>query len=341
MDADHGAGRPLSVVLHYPAAVHGTDDDLRAVLGDLESALPPGARVTFLDSAGSGSTSGPEVAPEQVAAVADADAAMVLDDPCWMLDLAPCLRWVQTITTGVDHVDLESLGRRGLRLTTAAGTSSVEIAEFVLARILEHWKRLPEIAEAQRERRWQAMYGRPLAGSTAVLVGYGAINRAVARLLAPFGVDVVVVRRRAVAEPDGPAPTVVGLDGLDEVLGRADLVVAALPATGETAGMFDGARFARMRRGAFFCNVGRGSAVVEADLAEHLGSGHLGGAAVDVTSVEPLPADDPLWASPVRVSGHCSSVPARAVARVHELFARNVPRFLAGEPMENEVDLAS
>lgn len=333
------AGRPLSVVLHYPAAVHGSEQ-LGAVLGDLQRTLPAGVRSSFFDSVAAGSR-GEHLDVEQRAAVAAADVAIVLDDPGWMLDVAPRLRWVQMITTGVDHVGLERLVDRGIRLTTAAGTSSVEIAEFVLARILEHWKRLPDIAAAQREHRWEALHGRPLAGSTAVLVGYGAINRAVARLLASFAVEVVAVRRRPSREPDGAASRVVGVDGLDDVLDGADIVVAALPATAATTAVFDRARFARMRRGAFFCNVGRGNAVVEADLREALSSGHLGGAALDVTAVEPLPADDPLWGAPVRVSAHCSSVPARAVARVHELFARNVERFLAGQPMENEVDLAS
>lgn len=328
--------RALAVVLHYPAAIHGSDDDLRGVLDGLAATMPDGTQITFLDSVTTGSL-GERLSDDERAAVARADVAIVLDDPGWMLPVAPNLRWVQTITTGVDHVDLGQLARRGVRVTSAAGTSSVEIAEFVVARVLEHWKRLPEIAAAQDAERWQPLYGRALAGSSAVLVGYGAINRGVARLLAAFGVSVVAVRRRATEGPDGGASRVVGFDQLDHVLGRADIVVSALPATEETSGVFDSARFGRMRRGAFFCNVGRGSAVIEADMIEALSSGHLGGAAVDVTTIEPPPAGDPLWSSPVRVSGHCSSVPARAVGRVHELFARNVARFLASEAMENEV----
>jgi phosphoglycerate dehydrogenase-like enzyme len=123
------------------------------------------------------------------------------------------------------------------------------------------------------------------------------------------------------------------------MLDEADAVIAAVPETPETAGLMDAAAFAAMRPGAFFCNVGRGSLVDEAALIDALERGHLGGAALDVASVEPLPADHPLWDAPrLWISSHSASAPAALFVNLHRLFASNLTRFLAGEPLENEVE---
>jgi len=118
-------------------------------------------------------------------------------------------------------------------------------------------------------------------------------------------------------------------------------VVAAVPETPETTGVMDGAAFASMRPGSFFCNVGRGSFVDEAALIEALRSGQLRGAAIDVASREPLPADNPLWDAPnLYVSPHSAAAPAALFANLHLLFRDNLQRFLEGGTLRNEVDLA-
>ncbi len=276
--------------------------------------------------------------PDEAMMLADVEVAFILDMPDYIFDAFPNLRWIHSLKTGHDHIPLDELRRRGIRLTNGAGTAATEIAEFVIARILEHWKRLPQMAAQQVEHRWHPAFGRALSESNIVLVGYGPINREVARLLEPFDVNLTAVRRSAATPSAGVARTV-SFDAMDSVLAEADAVVAAVPSNADTTGLFDARRFGAMKRGCFFVNVGRGTAVVEADLIAALDSGHLGGAALDVTSVEPLPADDPLWASPARISPHSSATLANTMRRVHDLFVRNVGHYVAGRSLENEVEL--
>ncbi len=141
---------------------------------------------------------------------------------------------------------------------------------------------------------------------------------------------------------DGPGhrhvDRVYGPDGLHELLGQCHAVIAAVPATPETADMMDAAAFASIRPGAFFANVGRGTLVDEPELIASLESGHVGAAALDVTRVEPLPPDDPLWAAPnLRISGHCSTSPAALIPNLHRLFRENLERFVRAEPHTNQV----
>lgn len=279
-----------------------------------------------------------DLSPDEAMMLADVEVAFILNMPDYTFDAFPNLRWIHSLMTGHDHIPLDELRRRGIRLTNGAGTAATEIAEFVIARILEHWKRLPQMAAQQVEHRWHPAFGRALSESNIVLVGYGPINREVARLLEPFDVNLTAVRRSAATPSAGVARTV-SFDEMDSVLAEADAVVAAVPSNADTTGLFDARRFGAMKRGCFFVNVGRGTAVVEADLIAALDSGHLGGAALDVTSVEPLPADDPLWASPARISPHSSATLANTMRRVHDLFVRNVGHYVAGRPLENEVEL--
>jgi phosphoglycerate dehydrogenase-like enzyme len=134
---------------------------------------------------------------------------------------------------------------------------------------------------------------------------------------------------------------VVGTDDLDLLSARADAVIAAVPATPDTTDLFDRARFAAMKPGAVFVNVGRGSAVVEADLIAALDDGHLGAAVLDVTRTEPLPSDDPLWDAPrLHLSPHAAAAVDRYLENLHDLFRDNLARYVAGDSLRNEVDPA-
>jgi phosphoglycerate dehydrogenase-like enzyme len=270
--------------------------------------------------------------------MADVEIAFILDMPDYLFDAFPNLKWIHSLMTGHDHIPLDELRKRGIRLTNGAGTAATEIAEFVIARILEHWKRLPQIAAQQVEHRWHPTFGRAMSASDIVLVGYGHINQEVARLLAPFNVKLTAVRRSAETSSPGVARTVAFTE-MDAVLASADAVVAAVPSNADTTGLFDAASFAAMKPGCFFVNVGRGTAVVEADLMASLSSGHLGGAALDVASEEPLPADNALWDSTARISPHSSATLANTMHRVHDLFIRNVGLYSAGARLDNEVDI--
>jgi phosphoglycerate dehydrogenase-like enzyme len=277
----------------------------------------------------------------QRAVLGRAHVVIALDLPFDTDVVAPNLRWVQAVGAGTAQLQSAGLGRAGIRLTSAAGANAVSIAEFAFARVLQQWKRLPAIDDQQRRHQWEPLYGGQLAGATLGLIGLGAINSAVAARAKAFGMRVVATRRSAT--PGATAPDVDELfpaSELHAMLGQCHAVIAAVPETPETESMIDRDALAAMKPGAFLCNVGRGTLVDEGALVEALTSGHLRAAALDVTRVEPLPPDDPLWDVPnLYLSPHSAAAPKALFANVHELFVDNLRRFLSGEPLRNEVDL--
>jgi phosphoglycerate dehydrogenase-like enzyme len=228
-------------------------------------------------------------------------------------------------------------------LTNAAGISAVPMAEFVMARILSVWKRFPELAALQERHEWKPAYGALFAGSTLGIVGFGAIGAAIAERARAFGARVVASRRRPELGDGGTGlvDVMYGPDELHELLAQCDSVVVAAPATPETRDLFDAAAFAAMKPGSVFCNVGRGSLVDEDALIDAARAGHLRAAILDVTRYEPLPPESPLWDAPnVLLSPHSSATADRYAERLYELFADNLRRYLAGEPLRNVVDQA-
>jgi phosphoglycerate dehydrogenase-like enzyme len=282
----------------------------------------------------------PPLTDEVREALARVEIALTQDLPFDVATHAPRLRWVQGMGAGVSQLVSAGLGAGGIRLTSAAGVNAVSIAEFVMARLLQIAKRLPEIDEHQRAHRWAPTFGREIAGSTLGVVGLGAIGREVARRGRALGLRVVASRRSwKPGQRDDDVDELFGPDSLPAMLGACDMVVSAVPETPDTVDLFDAAAFAAMRPGVVFCNVGRGSAVVEDALVDALRSGHLAAAAIDVVRDEPLAVSSPLWDVPnLYVSPHSATSPDRFWNNVHRLFRDNVARYLRGEPLRNEVD---
>jgi len=345
---------PLVVGVLYPPAWYGDRAGFTDALAALE-AIDPRVEVvteTYVEPHDLRSARGkpdadahrgeaPPLSDEQRAALARVHVALAIDLPFDVRRVAPHLAWVQAVGAGTGQLQSAGLAEHGIRLTTAAGANAVAIAEFALARVLQVWKRFREIEDAQHRHEWEPLYGEQVAGATLGLLGLGAINSAVAARAQAFGVRVLATRRSAT--PGARAPDVDELyapDALHTMLGQCDAVIAAVPETAETTGLFDAAAFAAMPAGSFFCNVGRGSLVDEPALVDALARGHLRAAALDVASTEPLPADSPLWDAPnLYLSPHSAAAPAALFANLHELFEDNVARYLAGEPLRNEVDM--
>lgn len=257
---------------------------------------------------------------------------------------APRLRWVHSSAVAVETIAVADLAARGVRLSNTRGVQAVPIAEHVLATVLALAKQLPFALERQRDARWsQQEFIGPrlpwvLRGRTLGLLGVGTIGAEVARLASAFGMRVIATRRRH------DLPAVPGLSevlppsALHDLLAQADVVVVAAPLTAETHGLMGPGEFARMKPGAVLVNVGRGRIVDRDALVASLRSGHLGGAALDVFHEEPLPADDPLWSLPnVVLTPHTSGFRAGHWDEVIDLFAENLRRFEAGEPLVHEV----
>jgi len=176
-------------------------------------------------------------------------------------------------------------------------------------------------------------------GQTILIVGLGGIGTEVAKRAHALGMRVVATRASDRAGPD--FVSYVGLpDELAKLAAEADVVVNALPLTPATRDTFDARVFAAMKRSALFINVGRGGTVVTPALVQALHSGGVGGAAVDVTDPEPLPADHPLWDAPnVIITPHISSESELGFTRVWEIVRENLRRYVAGEAMLSVVDI--
>ena len=251
---------------------------------------------------------------------------------------APRLRWIQSISAGVEELASPTLPAHGVVLTNAAGVYDPGLAESVLGFLLAFSTRLLEDARL-RPGEWPADEIKLLRGTTASVVGAGSIGSEVGRLLRAAGLRVRGVARTP-RKPDETFVAIVGVQELHAELARADYVVNVLPITAATRGLFDAAAFAVMQPHAVFVNIGRGATVEEPALVEALERGVIAGAALDVFEVEPLPAGSPLWRMPnVLVSPHRAGDHERWAVDVVSLFVGNLKRFVAGEPLRNVVDV--
>lgn len=271
---------------------------------------------------------------ERLLATADALLGLPREATSDFAAVCPRVRWVQGTSAGMGQtVRRLGMDRTDVLVTTASGVHAGPLAEFVFAVLLNRAKRLVDLAEWQAERRWQRFTGDELAGKTMAIVGPGRIGSRIARVGKAFDMRVWALARRY----DQAREAELGLDrlfpteGLREMLGGADVVVLIAPHTGETEQLIGAAEVAAMRPGATLINVARGAVVDEAAMIDGLESGRIGYAALDVFREEPLPADSPLWSMPnVLISPHCSANAPLENARIAEIFARNLDRWLAG-----------
>ena len=342
---------PIVLGICYPPAWFGGPDAIAEVARGIEAIDP---RIEVLvepyeegqyqrtlrgspEGTAEARASAPELTDAQRALFARVHGVIAIDLPFDVASLAPNLVWVQGVGAGTAQLETAGLADAGILLTSAAGTNAVGIAEFVVGRLLEERKRYPQLWESQQRHAWEPQYGRELAGTTVGLIGYGAINAAVAARLDAFDVTVLACRRSA--GPGVTAPHVAELfptDRLHDMLARCDTVCAAVPETPATIGLMDADAFAAMPSGSFFVNVGRGTLVDEPALIAALDSGHLRGAALDVASEEPLPSDHPLWDAPnLALSYHCSTSPGAMAGNLHRLWAEQVRRWVSGEELLN------
>lgn len=251
------------------------------------------------------------------------------------------LRWVHSISAGVDRVVTPQTKARGLQVSNARGVFSRPIAEYVVMMCLVIARRLPQLLELQHEHTWQPLRGLELGGMTVGIVGYGSIGAEVARLLAPFGTRILATRRHPERGSGGLRQVeMLGLDGLSDLLRASDVVVMAAPLTDDTAGLIGAEQLQAMPEHAWLINIARGRLVDELALRRALASGWIGGAVLDVFSEEPLPADSPWYETPnVILTPHTSWSSDRVLERSVDLFIANLSRYATGQPLENLVDL--
>ncbi len=289
----------------------------------LESRLPQGLDVRWFMSA-----------EEALTAVAEAEIGWFdMNDQAAMADTlraAKNLKWLNSIYAGLDFLPMDVLIERGITVTNGAGINAITIAEYVVMGMLTIAKGYRDVVRAQDRHEWllDSPGKRELAGSKALLLGYGAIGKLIEPRLKAFNVDVTVVRRSSGEGRLGP-------DQWRARLGEFDWIILAVPATPETDGMIGAAELAAMKSDAVIVNIARGSVIDQPALIEALTNKQIGGAFLDVTTPEPLPVDHPLWSLPnAHVTMHLSGrAQDKMFLRSGDRFLDNLSKYLRGEPV--------
>lgn len=262
----------------------------------------------------------------------------LIDEMPW-LNEASSLKWVHSLTVGVEKLPLAALTERGIAVTNVKGLNAVPISEYVIAGVLAYAKGYFDFWRQQQQRIWQAREVQEISGSTIAILGFGHIGRAIAVRAKAIGMTVKAMGR------SGLDPVYCdfvhhyyGNEQFAEAVAEADYVVNCLPESHETLHFMNEYRFSLMKKGALFINVGRGSTVDEQALHDATKE-RLGGAILDVFQQEPLPPDHSFWNNPlVYITPHNAFASPKHWNRIFEQFLQNLKRFKQGLPLENTVD---
>ncbi|MFI5385606.1 MAG: D-2-hydroxyacid dehydrogenase [Fimbriimonadales bacterium] len=277
------------------------------------------------------------------ASLSKADVAFGQPDPGQIMEL-PGLRWIHLTSAGYtryDRPDLRgALRMRGAQLTNSSMVFDEPCAQHLLAFMLAQARQLPQaMADQLGTHAWIYERLRPqtrlLKNQTVLMLGFGAIARRLAQLLEPFHLHLIAVRQTV--RGDEPIP-VHSIADLDRLLPAADHIVDVLPSNPSTDRLVDSARFGKMKPGAVFYNIGRGTTVDQGALIEALKEGRLAAAYLDVTDPEPLPPDHPLWTCPnCFITPHIGGGHAEEYPNLVAHFLRNLRRFEVGQPLLDRV----
>jgi D-3-phosphoglycerate dehydrogenase len=252
-----------------------------------------------------------------------------------LLDPGQRVCFVQQPSVGTDGIDLDACAAAAVPVANCAGANSTSVAEWCVSATLAMLRATLEGDAAVRRGEWPqtSLGARELSGSRVGVIGMGAIGRRTAELFGAFGCQVQYWSRRR--HDDAPAEWA----ELDDLLASSDVVVLVIALGTQTRGLLDAARLGRMKPGALLVNGARGEVVDEVALVAALQSGQLGGAALDVFSVEPLPADSPLRTAPrVLLSPHTAGSTVQAAMRIVGQSTANLTRVLDGLPPQDVVN---
>ncbi|MBB5181826.1 phosphoglycerate dehydrogenase-like enzyme [Planomicrobium koreense] len=245
------------------------------------------------------------------------------------IEAARKLKWIMVASAGIEKMPHEAIAARGITVSNVKGIHKTPMAESVLAHILSLKRSLSFIYESQQKGEWNRKTGSSeLRGSTALILGPGAIGSEIGRLLQAFGVQTIGCNRTGKASEY--MEEMVPFESILEMLPKADIVISVLPSTEETRNMLRKEHFAAMKNDAIFMNFGRGDLFEDETLIEALETNEIGTAVLDVFSQEPLPSDHPYWRmSNIVISPHASSHSGKYVERALQVFVPNLKKWLA------------
>jgi phosphoglycerate dehydrogenase-like enzyme len=252
------------------------------------------------------------------------------------------VRWIHSLSAGVENVLFPELINSRVVVTNARGVFKRSLAEFVVLGMLYFYKRVRRLIESQRAHKWDDFLVDWLPGKIMGVVGYGEIGRECGMLAKALGVKVYATRRNVELSAKDPVlDRVFPSARLREMVSEVDVVVAAAPLTPQTKHMLSDAEFNMMKPSAIVMNVGRGPVIDEAALIRALQTGTIGGAALDVFEEEPLPPDHPFYdMQNVLLSPHCTDRTRDPdwLDLSMQCFVENFHRYIKGEELKNVVD---
>lgn len=259
-----------------------------------------------------------------------------------IVERAPALQWIQLSSAGIDRLAESPLASSHVTLTTASGIHAATISEWVVGGMIALAKRFPDAMRAKAESAWRPYWPEILEGKTVGIVGAGHIGSRVGRIAKAMGMRVIGSRRstheRMTGEEAGDPDLdeLVPSSDLHYLLSASDFVVIATPLTPETRGLIGESELAAMKPSAAIVNIARGAVIDEPAMIAALKEGRIAGAALDVFSQEPLPPESELWTlDNVIMTPHISGGMPDYMARVIDVFADNLRRYLADEPLTN------
>lgn len=299
--------------------------------------------IAILTQAGHDVAEVPPTPPEALRqALAEADALLVRSGTrvtAELLEAAPRLKVIGRAGAGVDNIDLDAATRRGIVVMNTPGGNTVAACELTMAMMLALARRLPQLSARVKAGEWpkKGAMGMELQGKRLGIIGLGRIGSEVARRALAFGMEVVA--HDPFVSEERARSLEVRLVTLDELLATSDVISVHAPRSSDTSRLLDAAAFARMKKGVLLINCARGGIIAEADLAEALRTGQVGGCALDVFDKEP-PGDSPLLAfDQVIATPHVGATTREAQASVATQIAHQVAAFLRGEAPRNAVNV--
>lgn len=311
---------------------------MRIVILDAATVVGGGVTLDFLSEFGE-VTAYDLTPPEQVVSrIGDAEAVLInkVQITAEVMAACPHLRYVGLFATGYNNVDVAYAAQNGITVCNVPGYSTEAVAQHTFALLLALTNRVGDYNSTVAQGDWVksatfSYFPIPLAelcGKTIGLVGYGAIGQRVADIARAFGMNVLVYKRRPIAD------RAVEQVSFDELLARADVVSLHCPLNSDSQGMMNAAAFEKMKQGAYFINTARGPLVDETALRAALDSGKLAGAGVDVLEREPMAADCPLYGAPnCVITPHIAWAAVDTRSRLMGVVADNLRGFATGQPI--------
>lgn len=279
---------------------------------------------------------------KSLAPTADVIFHTTTDAALWpaLLEMTPNLKWAHSLWVGIDKLLTPEFKAGAIPLTNARGAYSKSLAEFCILGILFQAKNVRRLLRQEAAAHWEKFDSTEIYGQTLGIIGYGDIGKEIAKRGHGMGLKVHAMRRNPAQSAGDPLlEKSYGPDQLHEMLAVCDYVALALPQTADTVGVIGAKEFAAMKRTAVVLNVGRGTAINEADLVAALQNGTIHSASLDVFETEPLPKSSPLWAMDnCFISPHTADNTHTWLDDSTRIFLENFKLYAAGQPLRNIVD---